>query len=65
MDNEWNLSVEDNGKGFDQNEKAKGIGLKNISHRTQALGGSFNIESQADRGAMFTVVLPKENLYAI
>lgn len=44
------LSISDNGKGFDSNKKAEGIGLKNIISRTEFYSGkiknSFNTRTR-------------------
>ena len=43
----WQLSVADNGQGFDttQPQKQAGIGLKNLSARAQTLGAIVTIHS--------------------
>lgn len=45
-----NLTVEDNGSGFDRNKYVPGLGLKSISEKVAALGGYFDIRSDTGRG---------------
>lgn len=44
-DHQVNLTVEDNGKGFDVNAQKNGIGLANIQHRVDYLKGKLDIQS--------------------
>ena len=63
---DWlNLTVEDDGVGFDtQSTEAKaGMGLKSIAFRAAHIGGQYEIESKPGRGTMASINLPlKENL---
>lgn len=52
------LLVEDNGKGIDLDKDVKGIGLKNITSRTDAMNGSFEIEKGPTNGTVCTVRIP-------
>jgi signal transduction histidine kinase len=45
--NALEMSISDNGKGFDVASKTEGNGLRNIRLRTQSLGGSFDFSSSA------------------
>ena len=45
-----NLSVEDNGEGFNVSESKDGLGLKNIKHRVEYLGGELIIDSKIGKG---------------
>ena len=47
------VSVDDNGKGFDQESVRAGnsLGLKLIQERTEMLGGSFELDSSPGKGA--------------
>lgn len=60
----FNLSISDNGKGFDVVEMKKsknpstGIGLRNISERLRHLKGKFDIHSSME-GTTIVVKLPK------
>lgn len=57
------LTVEDDGIGFEpkklQELVDKGIGLQNIQTRTEALGGTLNIETQLNNGVMTTIEIPQ------
>ncbi len=56
------VMVEDDGKGFDleavRQTGAGGYGLLNMKFRTEALGGKFEVSSQAGNGCVVTVELP-------
>lgn len=49
------LEVTDNGKGFDQEKKAKGIGLANIRHRARLYEGKYNITSSPGKGCTLLI----------
>jgi signal transduction histidine kinase len=55
-----NLVVQDNGKGFtiDAANKLKGNGLNNISERATILKGVFDIESKIGEGTILNVKIP-------
>src|SRR5665213_731062 len=53
------LSVADNGVGFDTTQKAKGIGLKNISSRVEFYSGNMNIISAPGQGCTLEVYIPR------
>lgn len=56
-------TVEDNGKGFDTSDKQKfeGIGLKNISSRTEFLKGTVDFDSSPGKGTLVAVHVPLIN----
>jgi signal transduction histidine kinase len=51
------LSVEDDGKGFDAREE-RGMGLLGIQERVSYLGGSLDLASTPGRGTVLRVALP-------
>lgn len=53
-------TVEDNGKGFDMNDKLKfeGIGLKNITSRIEFLKGSVDFDSSPGKGTLIAIHVP-------
>jgi PAS domain S-box-containing protein len=53
------LRIKDDGVGFDPKIKKKGIGLSNISSRTQIYNGRFEIKSAPGRGCQLTVTIPR------
>lgn len=59
------LEISDNGKGFDQKQKAKGIGLANIYHRAEAYNGSVVIETNPGLGCKVKVVFAYPVLSAV
>lgn len=58
--NNIHLIVEDNGIGFNQNEKGfkKGIGLDNIISRVEYLHGHIDIHAEENMGSTFTIDIP-------
>ncbi|MEZ4935411.1 MAG: tetratricopeptide repeat protein [Saprospiraceae bacterium] len=58
LNGELNISVEDNGKGFDTEKIKYGMGIKNIEARVQALDGSFFIDSGKGNGTTVMIDLP-------
>lgn len=55
-DNQLQLLVKDNGKGFDTNKNNSGIGLKNLYSRIEALHGFLKIENTA--GVQVKIEIP-------
>lgn len=53
-------TVEDNGRGFDINDKQKfeGIGLKNISSRVAFLKGTVDFDSSPGKGTLVAIHVP-------
>lgn len=60
FDNEINIMVEDNGKGFDIHKinVNNGIGLKNIERKIEQLSGTFTIDTKKGRGTTIIIDLP-------
>lgn len=54
------VSVDDDGRGFDLDsvQKGKSLGLKLIRERTDMLGGTFEVDSAAGKGARVLFSLP-------
>jgi PAS domain S-box-containing protein len=57
-DGKIRLSIRDDGVGFDPHTKKKGIGLSNITSRTQIHNGRVEIRSAPGKGCRLTVVIP-------
>ncbi len=59
-DNWLNLTVEDDGKGFepDKVEPDKGMGLKSIAFRTHYVGGEYEIDSRPGMGTLVSINVP-------
>lgn len=60
MDDLIRVTVDDNGKGFDNDSVQQGqnLGLKLIRERAEMLGGSFEVDSAAGKGTRVTFSLP-------
>jgi len=54
----FELLIIDDGKGFDVNNKKKGIGLSNIKSRTALLKGQLLIDSKIDQGCKLQITFP-------
>jgi signal transduction histidine kinase len=57
-DNVLVIIMEDDGCGFEVEGKNYGIGIKNIEERILTLHGSFNIDSQINKGTQVIVEVP-------
>ncbi len=58
------LSIKDNGNGFDISKATQGLGLLGMQERVEALNGNFKIKSDVQHGVEIQVTLPlksKEN----
>lgn len=58
------LLVQDDGRGFDPTANGHGIGLQNITDRSRALGGSFDVETTTTTGTLSTVRIPIDPISA-
>jgi len=58
--NELELTLKDNGKGFDLKKaySSKGMGLKNIYSRVQSYNGSISVDSKDNEGTEFKIKIP-------
>ena len=54
------LSVSDNGTGFNTTEEANGNGLKNITSRVKKMDGKIEVISSAGKGTSVRISLPRE-----
>jgi len=52
-----NVTITDNGEGFDGDETAAGQGLKNMRARAESIEGGFSLRSTPGRGTALEVVL--------
>ncbi len=57
-EDEVELGVTDNGKGFDLLEETGGIGLNNISSRAAIMGGKMILKSEKGEGTFMHVTFP-------
>ncbi len=52
------LSVQDNGRGFDERSSGNGMGMKLMRYRAQMLGGDVTIENNPDGGVIVRCACP-------
>jgi two-component sensor histidine kinase len=57
-DGRGQLTVEDNGMGFDPQAPTKGIGRRLIAALTQQIGGESKFETALGGGSFFTLTFP-------
>ena len=57
---DFKLSVKDDGTGFIESESKAGNGLFNMRKRADELGGSLQIESGAGKGTLITLLIPNK-----
>jgi signal transduction histidine kinase len=53
------LTIQDNGQGFDSETVRKGLGLSTMRERAQLSGGSFDLESAIGKGTIIRVSWPR------
>ncbi|WP_284651132.1 tetratricopeptide repeat-containing sensor histidine kinase [Flavobacterium terrisoli] len=53
-----NLSITDDGIGFNPSDSTKGIGLKNMKHRVKLLKGKFSISAQTNATTSINIAIP-------
>ena len=53
-----NLTITDNGKGFDEATIKAGNGLRNLRERAKESGGTLTIKSEIDKGTEVMLMLP-------
>lgn len=56
--NEINVTIADDGNGFDTSQKKSGIGHANMKIRMEELNGKFLIESQISKGTKINLIIP-------
>lgn len=56
--NEIDIEIKDDGKGFDVNKPKNGIGLKNMKERIESIKGKFNIKSNKNEGTVINLIIP-------
>lgn len=56
--NEIHISISDDGKGFNTNQKKSGIGIKNMKTRATELKGTFTIQSEIKKGTQINLTIP-------
>jgi signal transduction histidine kinase len=61
IDNKLTITIEDNGVGFETNQKFQGIGLLNIQERVDYLKGDIEISSADGIGTFVVIAIPLTN----
>lgn len=56
------LTIKDNGKGFNPEQNTTGFGLEGMRERVTALGGKLDISSGLSRGCKLTIDIPRISL---
>jgi len=56
--NDIDITITDDGIGFDSSKKSSGIGIKNMKLRMEELNGSFNIHSEIGKGTKINLTIP-------
>lgn len=59
-DNQINIEIKDNGKGFDLDTVDFGNGLNNMRRRIEEIGGDFSIFSEINKGTSVSILLNKK-----
>jgi len=57
-ENNLEITITDDGVGFNTQKKQKGIGLKNMASRVSKLEGHFKIDSTPDQGTEIRIQIP-------
>lgn len=61
MPHKLELTIRDNGKGFDTSKRSAGLGLKHMEERVNLLRGTFQIASELQQGTIIRASIPKED----
>ncbi|MBN2387572.1 MAG: GAF domain-containing protein [Anaerolineales bacterium] len=61
QDRSINVTITDNGRGFETCNKQNGMGLRSIRERVESIHGTFSIESQPGQGTRLHVQAPAES----
>jgi len=59
-ENTLNVTIYDDGKGFDTNKKRSGIGITNMRTRAENMNGTFELKSTPGHGCAIKMVFPLE-----
>ncbi len=57
-----NISINDNGNGFESENSFSGNGIKNMKHRISISGGRIDIESAIEKGTTLKMIIPLANI---
>ena len=62
LEDKLEISVKDDGVGFDINSAEKGSGLINMEKRAELINAKFKLESQLEKGTTLTLVYPYKTI---
>ena len=57
IDEKIKIQISDNGVGFDKDSITQGNGLQNMQKRIEEIGGTFNLESELDKGTKISILV--------
>ncbi len=55
------ISIKDNGKGFDPGKNSAGVGLQNLKKRSKMINAGLSIKSEPEKGTCVTISIKSEN----
>jgi signal transduction histidine kinase len=61
LDKNIQLTIRDDGQGFEPNRPKNGNGLKNFQKRTQTLGGKLTLDSKPGKGTALFLTFPSHH----
>ena len=56
-----NISIKDNGNGFDMLHTGKGVGILNMEHRSKLIGCNLSINSKPGAGTLIDIIVNHEH----
>jgi signal transduction histidine kinase len=59
VDHQVQITVTDDGRGFDIDETELGNGIRNMEKRASELNSTLSINSETGKGTRITLVIPK------
>jgi signal transduction histidine kinase/PAS domain-containing protein len=59
------LTLTDDGRGFDPAARHEGFGLRGIRERVETMGGQLSIQSAKNEGARLSILLPSPNVKVV
>ena len=62
-DQQVQLQISDDGKGFVLKKRSRGIGLKNMQSRSRKIGAELNIRSQPNQGTTIEINIQTNRIY--
>ncbi|HNP33634.1 MAG TPA: sensor histidine kinase [Flavobacterium sp.] len=60
LNNSIEITITDDGKGFDKANVEEGFGLKNMQKRIEEIGGKISINSKESDGTKINIILPDQ-----